>query len=85
MRFMEKLRRFNNRVAKILPGLKTKLLALIVALPSAILVVLEMFGAVNWDWKLFVGDFAPYAGLIIAILMYWFRLLADKHRNIECA
>ena len=72
------LTQFNDWAAAWYPGVKTKALAWIVGLPSAGLLVLQMFSEVGWDWKVVVGDYAPYAGVAVAALLYWFRLLADR-------
>lgn len=70
--------RFNDWVASQWPGAKTKVFAWLVGLPSALMVVLQMFGDINFDWKLFIGDYAPYAGVVVSAMIYWLRVLTNR-------
>lgn len=74
--------KFNDWAASWFPGLKTQAMGYLTVLLSVGTMFGDYLNTLSTDqWKLLVGEYAPYAGIVIGALVVYFRWLGT--RNVD--
>lgn len=77
------LKEFNTWAATWWPGAKIKVLGWATFITSLGAATMPFFTDAPWDWKLIVGEYAPYAGMVVGLLAVWFRLLSQRFQEMK--